>query len=89
MTASQTACGPEGEPAPAPLTTDIAIPLTLYGMADALRWHIENALRAYEQYESQRGDAILYTLVDKRVGLAYLLQNRLAVLEQTVTGAAP
>jgi|GEM_PF-5678282 len=72
-----------------PLVVEIEIPVSLRGQAEALRWNIERALRAYEGIEPQLGDAILYALVDKRQGLAYQLETHLADLEQAVTGAPP
>jgi len=72
-----------------PLVVEIEIPVSLRGQAEALRWNIERALRAYEGIEPQLGDAILYALVDKRHGLAYQLETHLADLEQAVTGAPP
>lgn len=91
MTDPRDASGPGGcltEPTEPPAVT-IAAPISLYGQAKALRWNIEQALRAFEQLEPQRGDAILYALVDQQTGLAYLLERHLAGLEQDVTGAAP
>jgi hypothetical protein len=71
------------------ISVEIAMPISLHGQAEALRWNIERALRAFEEMQPQLGTAILYALVDKRNGLAYMLERHLAALEQTVTGIAP
>jgi hypothetical protein len=85
-----TASFPDHEsPDPPPVIVEIKIPLSLHGQAETLRWNIERALRAFEELQPQLGDAILYALVDKRQGLAYLLETHLAALEQAVTGVAP